>query len=314
MAELTVFGGGSWGTALAASAAAAGHPVRLWCRRSEQARAINALGMNPDYLKDVPLPAGLSAVSDAEEAAASKLWILALPAQSLRRFLASAAPFYTSGTELCNVAKGIEIETGMRISEIVEEVLPARLWQSLMNTPRLRIYTSGDVTGTEVGGAVKNIMAIAAGLASSLGLGDNARAALVCRGLAEIQRFGACLGAHPLTLAGLAGMGDLVLTCYGAQSRNFRLGAALGRGLSLEEAGAEVGQVAEGAFTVKAVVSEAKRLSVEMPISEGVWRLLYCDASPEEELERLLNRIPKPEHPPGAFWGGESCPPEKTDV
>ena len=347
MAELTVFGGGSWGTALAASAAAAGHSVRLWCRRSEQARAINALGMNPDYLKGIRLPAGISAVSDAEEAAASKLWILALPAQSLRRFLASAAPFYTPGTELCNVAKGIEIETGMRISQIVEEVLPgapysvlsgpsfaeevarglpaavtvasaaeasALLWQSLLNTPRLRLYTSSDVAGTEVGGAVKNIMAIAAGLASSLGLGDNARAALVCRGLAEIQRFGACLGAHPLTLAGLAGMGDLVLTCYGAQSRNFRLGAALGRGLSLEEAGAEVGQVAEGAFTVKAVVSEAKRLSVDMPISEGVWRLLYCGASPEEEMERLLNRLPKPEHPPGAFWGGESCPPEKTDV
>ncbi len=348
MAELTVFGGGSWGTALAASAAKSGRQVCLWCRRSEQARAINALGRNPDYLGEIPLPPGLSATPDPEEAAlASRMWILALPTQNLRKFLAVLSPFFTAGIEICNVAKGMEIETGRRISQIVEEVIPgapysilsgpsfaeevarglptavtvassressALLWQSMLNSQRLRLYTSGDVAGTETGGAVKNIMAIASGLASSLGLGDNARAALVCRGLAEIQRFGACLGAHPLTLAGLAGMGDLVLTCYSMKSRNFRLGAALGRGLSLEGARAEIGQVAEGAYTVKAVVGEAKRLSVDMPISEGIWRLLYGGASPGEELERLLSRDPKPEYPPGAFWGAGSCPGKKTDV
>lgn len=346
MTDLTVFGGGSWGTALAAAAAKTGHSVRLWCRRSEQARAINALGINPDYLKGIPLPAGLAATSDPEEAAAgSRLWILALPTQSLRTFLSSLSPGLADGAEICNVAKGIEIDTGRRISQIVEEVLPgapysvlsgpsfaeevarglpaavtvasaressALLWQSLLNSQRLRLYTSGDVAGTETGGAVKNIMAIASGLASSLGLGDNARAALVCRGLAEIQRFGGALGAHPLTLAGLAGMGDLVLTCYSVQSRNFRLGAALGKGLSLDDARAEIGQVAEGAYTVKAVVREAERLAVDMPISEGVWRLLYGGASPEEELERLLSRDPKPEYPPRAFWGSGKLPGEKN--
>ncbi|MGI6253194.1 MAG: NAD(P)H-dependent glycerol-3-phosphate dehydrogenase [Aminivibrio sp.] len=348
MAELTVFGGGSWGTALAAAAAAAGHSVQLWCRREEQAKAINSLGRNPDYLKDIPLPSGLTATADPKEAAlASRLWILALPTQSLGEFLAGLGHFFTDGTEICNVAKGIEIETGRRISQIVGEILPqapysvlsgpsfasevarglptavtvasdressALLWQSLLNSSRLRLYTSGDVTGTEIGGAVKNIIAIASGLASSLGLGDNARAALICRGLAEIQRMGGALGAHPLTLAGLAGMGDLVLTCYSVQSRNFRLGAALGRGLSLEAAISEVGEVAEGAYTVKAVIKEAERLSVDMPISGGVGRLLYGGASAEEELTRLLSRTPKPEYPSWAFWQTGSCRGEKTDV
>ncbi|WP_367340886.1 NAD(P)H-dependent glycerol-3-phosphate dehydrogenase [Aminivibrio sp.] len=348
MAELTVFGGGSWGTALAASAAASGHSVCLWCRRSEQARAISATGKNPDYLRDIPLPAGVSATSGIEEAALfSHYWILALPTQTLREFLPGLGAYCTGRTEICNVAKGIEIDTGKRISEIVREILPVGLysvlsgpsfaeevarglptavtvasgnegsalfWQSLLNTSRLRIYTSHDVAGTETGGAVKNIMAIASGLASSLGLGDNARAALVSRGLAEIMRFGEAIGAHPLTLAGLAGMGDLVLTCYSTQSRNFRLGMALGRGLSLEEARKEIGQVAEGAYTVRAVTEAAASLSVDMPISRGVHRLLYEGASPAEELERLLTRDPKAEYPPAILWGSSSCPEKESGV
>ncbi len=337
MAEITVFGGGTWGTALAVSAAKSGHSVMLWCRRAEQARAINATSHNPDYLQAIELPEANSSTSDPEEAALfSQYWILALPTQTVRGFLPALAPFCGKETEVCNVAKGIEIGTGARISAIVSETLPevrysvlsgpsfagevaqglptaltaasrhetsALLWQSALNTQRLRIYTSSDVIGTETGGAVKNIMAIASGMASALGLGENARAALVTRGLAEIMRLGEALGAHPLTLAGLAGMGDLVLTCYSTQSRNFRLGLALGRGLSLDEAKLEVGQVAEGAFTVRAVAESALALSVELPVSQGVHRLLYEGSSPQDELERLIARDPKAEYPPAMLWG-----------
>ena len=336
MADITVFGAGSWGTALAASAARSGCSVLLWCRRPEQARAINSAARNPDYLSSVTLPDGVSATDNPEEGALfSSYWILALPTQSLRAFLPRLSPWCTARTEICNVAKGIEISTGKRISEIAGELLPkgqysvlsgpsfarevaeglptavtvasrnrgsALFWQSRLNTSRLRIYTSSDVAGTEVGGAVKNIMAIASGMASALSLGDNARAALVSRGLAEIMRLGKLLGAHPLTLAGLAGMGDLVLTCYSSQSRNFRLGEALGRGLTLEEAKREIGEVAEGAFTVRAVVEMGRKLGVDLPISEGVFRLLYEGASPKEELEKLMARDPKPEYSPGLLW------------
>ncbi len=339
MAEITIFGGGSWGTALAVSAAKSGHSVLLWCRRAEQARAINAASRNPDYLQSITLPETVTSTADPEEAALfSSHWILALPTQSLRAFLPALDRFRIPETEICNVAKGMEISTGARISAIVSDTLPearysvlsgpsfagevaqglptaltaasgneasSLLWQSMLNTQRLRIYTSSDVVGTETGGAVKNIMAIASGMTSALGLGENARAALVSRGLAEIMRLGEALGAHPLTLAGLAGMGDLVLTCYSAQSRNFRLGLALGRGLSLEEAQREVGQVAEGAFTVRAVAESAHRLSVELPVSQGVYRLLYEGSSPQDEMERLIARDPKAEYPPSLLWGSE---------
>ena len=348
MADVTIFGAGSWGTALAASAARTGSSVLLWCRRSEQARAINASSRNPDYLSSVSLPEGVTATDDPEEGALfSHYWILALPTQSLRAFLPRLSPWCTPRTEICNVAKGIEISTGNRISEIVGELLPegqysvlsgpsfarevaeglptavtaasknrgsALFWQSRLNTSRLRIYTASDVAGTEVGGAVKNVMAIASGMASALSLGDNARAALVSRGLAEIMRLGKLLGAHPLTLAGLAGMGDLVLTCYSSQSRNFRLGAALGRGLTLEEAKTEIGEVAEGAFTVRAVVEKGRKLGVDLPISEGVFRLLYEGGSPREELEKLMARDPKPEYSPGLLWDSPGCPEGESRV
>lgn len=346
VAELTIFGGGSWGTALALSAAKSGHSACIWCRRPEQADAINSFSRNQEYLPEISLTPGVRATSDPEEAALfSHYWILAIPTQALRGFLPSLRPFCTSRTEICNVAKGMEMGTGKRISEIVEEILPggrysvisgpsfagevarglptavtaasenegsALLWQALVSTPRLRVYTTRDVTGTEVGGAVKNIMAIASGLSAALGLGDNARAALVSRGLAEIMRLGAALGAHPLTLAGLSGMGDLVLTCYSGQSRNFRLGLALGGGKSLDEARREIGQVAEGAYTVQAAVEKAKELSVELPVAEGVHRLLYGGSTPLVELDLLMNRNLKAEYPPSILWGplrGESrCP------
>lgn len=342
MATLTIFGAGSWGTAIAHTAAGAGHDVALWCRRDALARQINNTGRNTDYLPDMTISPRVQATSDVAEAARfSPFWVLALPTQMIRAFLPAAAPFVTERTTLCNVAKGIEIATTKRISEIASELLPstpysvlsgpsfaeevvrglptvvsvasednqsAALWQRLLSTPRFRIYTSADVTGTEIGGAVKNIMAIASGMGAALGLGDNGRAGLVSRGLAEIMRLGEPLGAHPLTFAGLAGMGDLVLTCYSTKSRNYRLGFAMGEGRSLSEAEEAVGQVSEGAYTVRAVVRLAQKLGVELPIAQAIHRLLYENSSPEEELERLMGRGLKAEYPPSILWGNQRCP------
>lgn len=342
MSAITIFGAGSWGTALAHSAAVAGHSVCLWCRRPEQAHAISTARRNPVYLSDVELSSRIHATGDIREAALfSPLWVLALPTQSLRGFLPSLSPSVSSGTELCNVAKGMETTTAKRISEIVSELLPcatysvlsgpsfaeevirglptavtvasqreasSMLWQALLSTPSFRIYTSMDVAGTEIGGAVKNVMAIASGVSTVCGLGDNARAGLVSRGLSEIMRLGEALGAHPLTLAGLSGVGDLVLTCYSEKSRNYRLGMAVGGGASLAQAEERIGQVSEGAYTVQAMVRLSDTLEVELPISRAVYRLLYEGASPQGELQRLMTRDLKAEYPPSILWGREDCP------
>ncbi len=336
METITVFGAGSWGTALADLAARRGHDVVLWCRHEDQARAINATGHNPRYLSDAPLNPSLDATSDIGEAAShSGRWILAIPTQSLRETLLRLAPLSPSGLSACNAAKGIEIGSRKLIHEIVKEILPqarysvlsgpshaeevikgqptavvvassdggeAALWQGLLNGGTFRVYTGTDVVGVEVGGAVKNVMAVAAGVARAMGLGDNAVAALVSRGLAETMRLGARLGARPLTLAGLAGVGDLMVTCYSHHSRNFRLGLALGEGLSLEAALESLGQVAEGATTVKAVVALARELNVELPLAEAIHRVLYDSVPPARVLEALFLRDPKPELPPGLDW------------
>ncbi len=335
MATLTLFGAGSWGTALANVLAKNGHHVCLWCRRQAQAQAININGRNPDYLKDAPLSHNIHATWNLREAAEfSQDWILAVPTQTIRGLLKDLHIF-DSPLSLCNAAKGLEIETLMRISQISSEIMPnaqyavisgpshaeeviknlptativasslpdtAEKWQSFFNGNRFRVYTGNDVAGVEIGGAVKNVIAIASGIAKAMELGDNATAALVSRGLAEIMRLGAKMGAHPLTLAGLAGVGDLVVTCYSFHSRNFRLGKLLGEGKNLDEAKAILGQVAEGAFTVQAVVRLAQKYCVELPIAESVYRLLYQGTSPREELENLLTRAPKPEYPPAIFW------------
>ena len=335
MTTLSVFGAGSWGTALAHVLASNGHQVCLWCRRQEQAEFINSKRMNPDYLKDIPLAAGIYATWQLDEAATySKNWVVAVPTQAIRTLFTSLKEF-TPPISLCNVAKGIEIETLKCISQISKDFFPdtfyavlsgpshaeevvrgfptativasssfetCQYWQRLFNSPQFRVYTGNDVAGVEIGGAVKNIIAIASGIAKAMNLGDNATAALVSRGLAEIMRLGAKMGAHPLTLAGLAGVGDLVVTCYSFHSRNFRLGKLLGEGKNLEEAKKILGQVAEGAFTVRAIVHLAREYDVELPIADSVYRLLYEGTSPKEELENLLTRDPKPEYPPAIFW------------
>lgn len=327
--RITVLGAGSFGTALANHAARTGCEVVLWCRTGEQARYINEHHRNPRYLKDYSLLESLRATEDLEEALGpAERVILALPTQSMRGILERLASLPLEGRSFLSLAKGIEISTGLMPRAVFDSVLPGRPysalsgpshaeevvrelptavivasadpadaleWQSALNSPRFRIYTSGDVTGVELGGAVKNVIAIAVGIAHSLSVGDNAKAALATRGLAEIMRLGAAMGASPLTLAGLAGVGDLMVTCYSQHSRNFRFGAAIGRGASPESAAAEIGQVVEGAHTTKALVAYARRMGIELPISEGVHAVLYEGAGLQDVINRLLFREPKPE-------------------
>ena len=335
---ITVFGAGSWGTALANHLSYQGERVTLWCRRPEQAKTINATGRNPDYLKDIDLSENLTATSDLEEACDTDKFILAIPTQSVRGFLEQTKPFLDDKVHLCNAAKGMEISTAKRISEIVKEIMPtaqysvisgpshaeevalfkptavvvasfseeeAIMWQNLLNKGFFRVYTSCDVVGVEIGGAVKNVIAIAAGIASEMNLGDNAMAALVSRGLAEVMRLGAKAGANPLTLAGLAGIGDLMVTCYSSLSRNYRLGQAIARGETLEKAKESLGQVAEGAYTVRALVEHAKELGLELPIAEAIYQVLYEQKTPASLLKELFSRCPKPEMPPEMNWGSK---------
>lgn len=329
--KLTVLGAGSFGSAIANHAAGMGHDVLLWCRRAEQAEAINKTRENPDYHRGIKLHPSLSAGKDLEECLAfSNRLILAIPAQFQRGILENIAqsPANRRGFHLLNLAKGIEIGTGCFMHQIASELLPsasysvlsgpshaeevargmptalvaasteerrAVAWQELLNNRRLRVYTSDDVQGVEIGGAMKNVIAIAVGVARSMEFGDNSIAALVTRGLAEIMRYGAFTGANPITLAGLTGIGDLMVTCYSMYSRNLRFGLAVGRGKTPEEAAGEIGQVVEGMHTCRALVLRARMDGVELPLSEGIYRVLYEEASVADVLTELLFRDPKPE-------------------
>jgi len=335
MKKISVFGAGSWGTALANLLGENGYPVTLWCRRLDQARAINMRGENPDYLRGYRISPNVMATSQIEEVMGSSKWVIALPTQAIRGFLTKVAGKMTKVPDLCNVAKGIEVESMSTVSGIVKDVmgdvaysvlsgpshaeeviqgLPtavvvasssfevAEQWQTIFSRPNFRVYTSNDVSGVEIGGAVKNVIAIAAGIVKAMELGDNTLAALVSRGLAEIMRLGAKTGVNPLTLSGLAGVGDLVVTCFSDHSRNMRLGLAIGRGKTMEEALSELGQVAEGVFTAKALKKMGENVGVELPIVDVVYDILYNNLPPAEALGTLLLRDPKPELPPAMQW------------
>ena len=332
MSKISIFGAGSWGTALAHVLSSNGHDICLWCRRSQQARAITATGKNPDYLSFAELsPHIITTSSLAEAAIFSQRWILAVPSQGVRSLLENLKPLAPQNVKLCNLAKGIEISSGKLLNEVCHEALPGGVysvlsgpshaeevvqglptavavastlleeafeWQILIGRETFRVYTSRDVAGVEIGGAMKNVIAIAAGATHGMKLGDNAKAALVTRGLAEMLRLGIVLGGNPLTFSGLAGAGDLMVTCYSEHSRNFRLGKAVGEGVRVEEALASLGQVAEGYYTVKALESHRRRYGVDLPISTAVYKVLHEGASPREILEEILLREQKPELSP----------------
>jgi glycerol-3-phosphate dehydrogenase (NAD(P)+) len=326
-----VLGAGSWGTAFAKVLADAGTGVVLWARRPEVAAAINDHGSNPEYLPGVSLPAGVTATVDPGEALAdADVVALAVPAQTLRANLTAWVGLVPPDATLVSLMKGIELGTLKRMTEVIQEVLRiqpdrvtvlsgpnlapeiaagqpaasvvacvdearAALVQKAVATPYFRPYTNDDVIGCELGGAVKNVIALAYGMATAMGLGDNTKATLITRGLAETARLGVALGANPLTFAGLAGLGDLVASCSSPLARNRTFGEHLGRGQSLEAAQAATRQTAEGVKSCLAIRDLARRLGVEMPITEQVERVCHEGADPRVAVAALMSRETKPE-------------------
>lgn len=332
MTRVAVVGAGSWGTALASSLARAGHHVVIWSFEAEVVQTINASHVNEKYLAGIPLPESLAATTDLAGASNGAEVILSVsPSQFVRKVITGAAPHIDSRALIVSASKGVETTTLQRMDEVLSEALggdiaerfavlsgpsfaaevakdlptavvaastseaTAARVQTLFQTRTFRVYTNPDVVGVELGGAVKNVIAIATGIAAGLGLGHNALAAIITRGLAEITRLGVAMGAQPSTFAGLAGLGDLVLTCTGELSRNRTVGYRLGRGETLEEVLGGMSAVAEGVQTSKAVYRLAQREGVEMPITEEIHRILAEGKSPKEALGRLMAREPKTE-------------------
>lgn len=330
--SITLFGAGSWGTALAVHLASAGRDVTLWARRKEAADRMRETRHNPGYLPDLVIPPSVQITSDLETASeASDLWALAVPSHSVRS-VAEKLSIY-AGTEkiIVSLAKGIENETLMTMSQVLGEVLDvpeehigvlygpshaeevaegrpttvvaaapdeaiAERLQDAFMTKGLRVYVNTDVIGVEIGGSAKNVLAIAAGISDGVGYGDNAKAALVTRGIAEIRRLGLAMGARAQTFAGLAGIGDLVVTCMSQHSRNRYLGEQIGRGKTLREALDEMDMVAEGVRTTRSIHGLAQRHGLEMPITEAVYAILFEGRRPHEMVEELMTRSAKREN------------------
>ncbi|MFE9565262.1 NAD(P)H-dependent glycerol-3-phosphate dehydrogenase [Streptomyces sp. NPDC006487] len=329
--KAAVFGTGSWGTAFAMVLADAGCEVVLWGRRRELVDAINSGRTNPDYFPDIELPANIRATDDpAEAAAGADFTVLAVPSQTLRGNLASWAPLLAPETVLVSLMKGVELGTAKRMSEVIEEVAKvpaervavvtgpnlareiaarqpaasvvacideavAQRLQAACHTPYFRPYTSTDVIGCELGGAVKNVIGLAVGIADGMGLGDNTKGSLITRGLAEATRLGLAMGADPLTFSGLAGLGDLVATCSSPLSRNHTFGTNLGRGMTLEETIAVTKQTAEGVKSCQSVADLARRHGVDMPITDTVVDIVHHGKPTLVALKELMGRSAKPE-------------------
>ncbi|MFJ9341660.1 NAD(P)H-dependent glycerol-3-phosphate dehydrogenase [Streptomyces sp. NPDC101733] len=329
--KAVVFGTGSWGTAFGMVLADAGCEVVLCGRRAEVVDAINIGRSNPDYFPGVELPANLRATTDAAEAArGADFAVLAIPSQTLRENLAAWAPLLPPEAVLVSLMKGIELGTAKRMSEVIEEVAKvpaervavvtgpnlareivarqpaasvvacvdedvARRLQAACHTPYFRPYTSTDVIGCELGGAVKNVIGLAVGIADGMGLGDNTKGSLITRGLAEATRLGLAMGADPLTFSGLAGLGDLVATCSSPLSRNHTFGTNLGRGMTLEETIAVTRQTAEGVKSCQSVADLARRHGVDMPITDTVVDIVHDGKPPLVALKELMGRSAKPE-------------------
>ncbi|MET0915041.1 MAG: NAD(P)H-dependent glycerol-3-phosphate dehydrogenase [Jiangellaceae bacterium] len=331
MTRASVFGTGSWGTAFALVLADAGTDVVMWGRRAELCQALNRTRRNPDYLPDIELPATVRATTDpAEAAAGADLVVLAVPSQTLRENLKHWVPALPSDALLVSLMKGIELGTAKRMSEVIAEVAGApaervavvsgpnlareiaqrqpaasvvacideeraQRIQQACHSPYFRPYTNTDVVGTELGGTVKNVIALAVGMAEGLGFGDNSKASVITRGLAETARLGGALGADPYTFSGLAGLGDLVATCYSPLSRNRTFGERLGRGMSVAEVLASSRQVAEGVKSCESVLDLAHRVDVDLPIVEHVTYVVRGEMTPTEMLRSMISRTAKPE-------------------
>jgi glycerol-3-phosphate dehydrogenase (NAD(P)+) len=329
--KAAVLGGGSWGTTFAQVLCDAGTPVVLWCRRPELAAQINSTHTSPQYLPGVTLPASLRATADAPAALAdADMVMLAIPAQSLRQNLTGWRDLVPANAILVSLIKGVELGTGYRMSQVIAEVTGAsedriavisgpnlaleiaakrycatvaacadeavatRL-QHACHTGYFRAYTNPDVIGCELGGAVKNVIALAVGIAAGMGLGDNTRATVMTRGLAEITRLGTALGADQHTFAGLAGMGDLVASCSSPLARNHSFGEKLGRGVPLEQVTASTTQTVEGVKSSESVRQLARDHGVEMPITEVIAGIMHEGLAITDGLLLLTSRSAKPE-------------------
>jgi glycerol-3-phosphate dehydrogenase (NAD(P)+) len=322
--RVAVLGAGSWGTALAVHLARIGHEVALWDRNPDRCATMNTARRNPRYLTEIVLPPGLVAVDDLARAVhAADLVVPVVPSHGLGDVLAAAAPSLPAGVPVCVATKGIEEERLETMYELSSRVLggtgqvsmlygpsfalevargqptavvvagqeaPAHAAAAAFHGDSFRAYHTEDVAGVCIGGSLKNVMAIATGVCDGLGLGNNARAAIITRGLAEITRLAVARGANPLTMMGLAGLGDLVLTCTGALSRNRRVGLALGQGKALDDILAEIGEVAEGVSTARSARQLGQRIGVEMPITEQVHALLFEGKPVTLALRDLLAR------------------------
>ena len=320
-----VFGTGSWGTAYAAVLADGGTSVRMWGRRQEMVDQING-GTNEDYLPGIPLPAGITATTDPCEATdGADIVVLAVPSQTLRANLAEWGHVLPPGAAVVSLMKGVELGTTKRMSEVIAEAggveperivvvsgpnlakeiaqkqpaasvvacldqATAELVAQASNPPYFRPYTNTDVVGTELGGAVKNVIALAVGMAEGLGMGDNSKASIITRGLAETARLGSALGADPMTFSGLAGVGDLIATCMSPLSRNRTFGLNLGRGMSVEEVVAVTRQTAEGVKSCESILQLAHDHDVRVPIIEQVAAVVHDGREPREVVGALMLR------------------------
>jgi len=334
--KVAVIGAGSWGTTVAAIASRSA-PTVLWARRSDVGDAIDTRHENPDYLPGVVLPGTLRATTSLEAAVdGAALVVMAVPSHGFRAVLMDLAPHVAPDVPLLSLAKGLERGTNLRMSEVIAEVLPdhpagvltgpnlarevvvgqpaatvvamtdeviAREVQELLRTETFRVYTNSDLVGCETAGATKNVLAIAAGMIQGLGLGDSSLAALITRGLAELGRFGVALGGDPMTMAGLAGVGDLVATCTSRLSRNRMVGELLGQGRSLDDVLGEMRMVAEGVKTARPLLELAAAQDVEMPIAQQVADVLEGTRAPAEAIPALMLRSAKSE-----FHGLEARP------
>lgn len=331
MARTAVMGAGSWGTAFALVLADAGNDVRLWGRRAELCDAINATHENADYLPGIALPETVRATHDPREALAdAEVVVLAVPSQQLRANLGDWGDAIDDAAVMVSLMKGVELGTHLRMSEVVAELTgagPERIavvtgpnlakeiarrepaasvvacadqavaerLQKLCHTAAFRPYTNTDVIGCELGGTTKNVIGLAVGVCIGLGFGDNTKASVITRGLAETARLGVAIGADPLTFSGLAGMGDLVATCSSPLSRNRTFGEKLGQGLSVEEVTAQTRQVAEGVKSCRSVAELAAAHDVDMPIVAHVAALIAGEMDPEALVKALISREAKPE-------------------
>ncbi len=332
MSQVAVIGAGSWGTTAAAILATNADTI-LWARSADVVREIDTTHLNSRYLPGIPLVASLQATSSLVEAVAdADLVVLAVPSHGMREVLSEATNAIKEDAALLSLSKGVEQTTLLRMTEVIAEVIPghdrsrigvltgpnlahevaagqptasvvafahiatAQRAQTSFTTPTFRVYTNADVVGCEIAGALKNVIAIAVGMAHGLGYGDNAKAALITRGLAELSRLGAALGGDPQTFAGLAGMGDLIATCSSPQSRNRSVGVALGQGRAIGDIIAEMNMVAEGVKTTGAVLALAARHGIEMPVAGVVGRVLNEGAKPANLVADLMGRAPKSEN------------------